>query len=261
MSWPSQTSATSATATSEERRPTPVRTSTVRTVRTRIGGGLRGRSWRDEVYGPRVVCGPSTRRAPAETMPARTGGRTHDWISPRRRTPPISTPRSAAGTRSRRSSVADARGAARAGLLPRPGLVAARPRRSSRDVAGRGGDPVRPDGRRDLRPATTTSTSTRSTPSSSRRMVGQPWDVCWSQANAGRTGCARPGRACPTPNDEAAWWIRKSAVDHYADHLDRLPEWVEELVALRRTRPRGVGARPRRAGQRLAQPASSFHDE
>jgi hypothetical protein len=37
----------------------------------------------------------------------------------------------------------------------------------------------------------------------------------------------------PAPTDEAAWWIRKSAVDHYAEHRDRLVAWVEELVARR----------------------------
>ena len=37
----------------------------------------------------------------------------------------------------------------------------------------------------------------------------------------------------PGPNDEAAWWIRKSAVEHYAQHVPRLREWVDELVAAR----------------------------
>ena len=37
----------------------------------------------------------------------------------------------------------------------------------------------------------------------------------------------------PAPNDEAAWWIRKSAVDHYAEHVDRLAEWVDALEARR----------------------------
>ena len=64
-------------------------------------------------------------------------------------------------------------------------------------------------------------------------MVGQPWDVVWSQANAGRTVMLQAWTRLTTPNDEAAWWIRKSAVDHYADHLGRLRVWVEELVARR----------------------------
>ena len=35
------------------------------------------------------------------------------------------------------------------------------------------------------------------------------------------------------PTDEAAWWIRKSGGDHYAEHLDRLREWIAELIARR----------------------------
>jgi hypothetical protein len=29
------------------------------------------------------------------------------------------------------------------------------------------------------------------------------------------------------------WWIRKAASDHYGEHLDRLREWTEELIARR----------------------------
>jgi len=64
-------------------------------------------------------------------------------------------------------------------------------------------------------------------------MQGQPWDVAWTQANAGRTRMRQAWAELPEPNDEAAWWIRKSAVDHYAEHLPRLREWAEELVARR----------------------------
>jgi hypothetical protein len=64
-------------------------------------------------------------------------------------------------------------------------------------------------------------------------MQGQPWDVAWTQANAGRTRMRQAWAALPEPNDEAAWWIRKSAVDHYAEHIERLRAWVDELVAER----------------------------
>ena len=47
-------------------------------------------------------------------------------------------------------------------------------------------------------------------------MQGQPWDVAWTQANAGRTRMRQAWADLPGPNDEAAWWIRKSAVEHYA---------------------------------------------
>jgi hypothetical protein len=39
--------------------------------------------------------------------------------------------------------------------------------------------------------------------------------------------------ALPEPNDEAAWWIRKAGVDHYAEHLDRLRDWTDELLSKR----------------------------
>jgi hypothetical protein len=61
----------------------------------------------------------------------------------------------------------------------------------------------------------------------------QPWDVVWSQANAGRTRLRQAWAALPAPNDEAAWWIRKAGVDHFAQHVDRLRVWVDELVARR----------------------------
>jgi len=62
----------------------------------------------------------------------------------------------------------------------------------------------------------------------------QPWDVCWTQANAGRTRMRQAWKLLPEPTAEASWWIRKSAVDHYAEHRDRLAEWVDELVSRRR---------------------------
>jgi hypothetical protein len=64
-------------------------------------------------------------------------------------------------------------------------------------------------------------------------MQGQPWDVVWSQANAGRTRMRQAWARLPEPSDEAAWWIRKSAVEHYAIHRVRLAEWVDELATRR----------------------------
>ncbi|HSL77690.1 MAG TPA: maleylpyruvate isomerase N-terminal domain-containing protein [Candidatus Limnocylindrales bacterium] len=71
-------------------------------------------------------------------------------------------------------------------------------------------------------------------------MRGQPWDVAWSQANAGRSRLVEVWYELREPSDEAAWWIRKAGSDHYAEHLDRLREWVDELVG-RRT---GAGRTP-----------------
>ncbi len=64
-------------------------------------------------------------------------------------------------------------------------------------------------------------------------MAGQPWDVAWVQANAGRSRMIDAWYALRIPTDEAAWWIRKAGGDHYAQHLGRLHEWVAELLARR----------------------------
>jgi hypothetical protein len=70
-------------------------------------------------------------------------------------------------------------------------------------------------------------------------MADQPWDVAWVQANAGRTMMIQAWHALRDPSDEAAWWIRKSGSDHYAEHLDRLRAWIAELIERR-----GEGSRP-----------------
>jgi len=64
-------------------------------------------------------------------------------------------------------------------------------------------------------------------------MHGQPWDVAWAQANAARTMMRQAWQELGEPSEEAAWWIRKSAVAHYAEHLGRLREWVAELIGRR----------------------------
>src|SRR5262245_4539211 len=64
-------------------------------------------------------------------------------------------------------------------------------------------------------------------------MVGQPWDVSWVQAQAGRTVMLQTWYGLTEPTDEAAWWIRKTAGDHFAEHLPRLREWTAELIARR----------------------------
>ena len=66
-------------------------------------------------------------------------------------------------------------------------------------------------------------------------MEGQPWEVAWVQANAGRTRMIDEWCRLEQPTEEAAWWIRKSGGDHYAEHLGRLREWVAELVRRRAT--------------------------
>jgi hypothetical protein len=66
-------------------------------------------------------------------------------------------------------------------------------------------------------------------------MEGQPWEVAWVQANAGRTRMIEEWWQLREPTDEAAWWIRKTGSEHYAEHLGRLREWCVELIE-RRTR-------------------------
>ncbi len=61
----------------------------------------------------------------------------------------------------------------------------------------------------------------------------QPSEVAWVQANAGRTRMIQVWEELREPTDEAAWWIRKTAIEHYAEHIGRLREWVAELVRRR----------------------------
>jgi hypothetical protein len=64
-------------------------------------------------------------------------------------------------------------------------------------------------------------------------MTGQPWEVAWIQANAARTRMLTEWYALSEQTDEAAWWIRKTAADHYAEHLGPLRAWVGVLVTRR----------------------------
>jgi hypothetical protein len=64
-------------------------------------------------------------------------------------------------------------------------------------------------------------------------MRDQPWQVAWVQANAARTMMLETWHELGESNADAAWWIRKSGAEHFAEHLERLREWVSELVARR----------------------------
>jgi hypothetical protein len=68
-------------------------------------------------------------------------------------------------------------------------------------------------------------------------MADQPWDVCWVQANAGRTRMLDEWYGLDRPSDDAGWWVQKSGNDHYAEHLARLREWVAELRDVRAASP------------------------
>lgn len=64
-------------------------------------------------------------------------------------------------------------------------------------------------------------------------MEGQPWDVAWVQAQSARSWMLEVWNALREPSDEAMWWIRRGAADHYAEHFERLHEWTAELVGRR----------------------------
>jgi hypothetical protein len=64
-------------------------------------------------------------------------------------------------------------------------------------------------------------------------MRGQPWEIAWVQATAGRAMMLEAWYALAESSDEAAWWIRKSAAEHYAEHLERLRAWTAELLERR----------------------------
>ena len=61
-------------------------------------------------------------------------------------------------------------------------------------------------------------------------MRDQPWDVVWVQANAARSTMRDNWLSLPAETDEATWWIAKSGAPHYAEHVPRLREWVDELL-------------------------------
>jgi hypothetical protein len=68
-------------------------------------------------------------------------------------------------------------------------------------------------------------------------LAGQPWEVAWLQATAGRSRMIEEWYKLREPNDEAAWWIRKAGGDHYGEHVPRLREWVADLIGRRGSRP------------------------
>jgi hypothetical protein len=56
-----------------------------------------------------------------------------------------------------------------------------------------------------------------------------PFPTVKAQASAARTRMRTAWLALLEPSSEAAFWIDKSGPEHYAQHLPRLREWVEEL--------------------------------
>jgi Mycothiol maleylpyruvate isomerase N-terminal domain len=56
-----------------------------------------------------------------------------------------------------------------------------------------------------------------------------PFNIVRAQASSARTRMLQAWRALPEMTPEAAFWIRKSGAEHYAEHLPRLRQWVAEL--------------------------------
>ncbi len=56
-----------------------------------------------------------------------------------------------------------------------------------------------------------------------------PFDTIRAMTSAARNRMLLAWRALPELTPEAVFWIRKSGAEHYAEHLPRLREWVEEL--------------------------------
>jgi len=58
-----------------------------------------------------------------------------------------------------------------------------------------------------------------------------PFDVVRAQADAARTRMLIASAGVLSPDEDAAFWIRKAGPDHYAEHLPRLREWVKEVTS------------------------------
>lgn len=64
-------------------------------------------------------------------------------------------------------------------------------------------------------------------------MGDQPWSVIHSQAEAARSRMLKAWHGLPARTPEASWWVVKAGPEHYSEHVDRLREWVDVLVARR----------------------------
>ena len=62
-------------------------------------------------------------------------------------------------------------------------------------------------------------------------MKDVPFGVVQAQAWSARTRMLQALGSLPELTSEAAYWIRKSGAEHYAEHLPRFREWVAELQA------------------------------
>lgn len=66
-------------------------------------------------------------------------------------------------------------------------------------------------------------------------MQGIPFETVHVQAAAAHNELMSAWAQLPEVTPAAAFWVRKAGPEHYAEHLPRLEEWVDELE--RRPRP------------------------
>jgi hypothetical protein len=64
-------------------------------------------------------------------------------------------------------------------------------------------------------------------------LKAEPWDRVWTRTTDARAWMLEAWFGMRGPNEAANQWIRKAGAEHYGEHLGRLRDWVNELVALR----------------------------
>jgi hypothetical protein len=64
----------------------------------------------------------------------------------------------------------------------------------------------------------------------------EPWERVWAHTTGARAWMLEAWFGLRGPDDAANGWIRKAGAEHYGEHLNRLRDWVAELIDLR-TRP------------------------
>jgi hypothetical protein len=64
----------------------------------------------------------------------------------------------------------------------------------------------------------------------------EPWERVWDRTHAARAWMLEAWFALRGPEAAANQWVRKAGAEHYGEHLERLRDWVAELIDLR-TRP------------------------
>jgi hypothetical protein len=60
-----------------------------------------------------------------------------------------------------------------------------------------------------------------------------PWERVWTRTNDARAWMLEAWFGLRGPDEAANQWIRKAGAEHYGEHLSRLRDWVDDLIALR----------------------------